>query len=127
MSLIQRVIGNASSADLEEIRTKIGPFLVENEKIVGGYRLVRDIITFTTERLIIVDVQGITGKKQSITSYPYSSVKWYSMESAGTLDLDSEIKLGVQQRSEPISLKFRKDTDLNPIYQQLSKYILRDN
>jgi hypothetical protein len=127
MSLLHRVMGNASLADFSEINEKINPFLVPGEEIVSGYKLIRDLIIFTTERLILIDILGISVKKQSITSYPYSSVKWYSMESAGTLDLDSEIKLGVQQEAMPISLKFRKDTDLNPIYQQLSKYILRDN
>ncbi|MGL4632778.1 MAG: PH domain-containing protein, partial [Leadbetterella sp.] len=79
------------------------------------------------ERLLIVDVQGITGSKISYQSIPYSSVKLFSMETAGTLDFDCEIKLIVQGLGLPLSLKFKKGTDLSPIYQLLSKYTLRDN
>jgi hypothetical protein len=85
------------------------------------------MVIFTTERVIKIDVQGVTGKKESYTSIPFSSVKWYSMESAGTFDLDSEIVLGVQGMTLPLALKFGKDSDLSKIYQLFSTYILRDN
>lgn len=127
MSLLQQLVGNATEATPEEIMQKVSGILIPNEQVVKGYNLLRDSIIFTNERLIIIDVQGLSGNKKSFTSYPYSSVKWYSMESAGTFDLDAEIKLGVQELTLPLSLKFKKGTDLNPVYQLLSVYILRDN
>lgn len=127
MSFFEELAGNATEANKEEITQKVHGVLVPNEVVVKGYKLLRDSIIFTNERLIIVDVQGLTGKKISITSYPYSSIKWYSMESAGVFDLDSEIKLGIQGLELPILLNFKKGTDLNPIYTLLSEYILRDN
>jgi Bacterial PH domain len=95
--------------------------------VVKAYRLVRDQIIFTSERLIIINVQGITGSKVSHLSVPYSSIKVFKMENAGTFDLDSEISLYIQGHSLPISLNFKKGSDLETIYRTLSTYILRDN
>lgn len=126
MSLLHNIMGNASEMNQSDAMQLISEFIVEGEEIVVAYKLIRDKIIFTTERLVLVDIQGITGSKVSFTSYAYSSIKSFTMESAGTFDLDCEIKLHAAGIGE-ISLKFSKGTDLKPIYKYLSKYILRDN
>ena len=50
----------------------------------------RDYIVFTSKRIIAVNVQGITGKKKDFTSLPFSKVQAFSLETAGTFDLDAE-------------------------------------
>ena len=127
MSLLNKLLGNAVAIDKEVARQKIAEFIVEKEEVIIGFQLIRDSIIFTSERLIMIDVQGITGSKVSYSSIPFSSIKWFSMESAGTLDLDSEIKLGVRSMDTPLSLKFKKGSDIKQIYQLLSIYTLRDN
>jgi Bacterial PH domain len=127
MSIFQKMMGNAVEVDPQTIQNEFQNILVNGETIVGGYKLLRDSIVFTTERLLIVNVQGITGSKISYQSIPYSSIKVFSMETAGSLDLDCEIKLFVQGLGFPVDLKFKKGTDLNPIYKILSTYTLRDN
>jgi Bacterial PH domain len=127
MSLLNKVLGNAVQADPAKYNQELATILLSNEQVTTAYELIRDRIIFTNERLILINVQGITGSKTSYTSYPYSSIKVYSMENAGTLDTDCEIKLYVQGITEPVSLSFKKGTDLNPIYRNLSEYILRDN
>jgi Bacterial PH domain len=128
MSIFQKMLGNAVLGDSETIQNEFQNILVNNENVVAGYKLLRDSIVFTNERLLIVNVQGLTGSKISYQSIPYSSIKVFSMETAGSLDFDCEIKLVVQGLAGfPISLKFKKGTDLNPIYKVLSTYTLRDN
>jgi Bacterial PH domain len=127
MSILNKILGNAVQSDSLALQEKHKDILVENESIVSGYKLIRDSIIFTTERLLLINVQGITGSKIEYKSIPYSSVKVFSMETAGTLDLDCEIKLHIHGLSLPIDLKFQKGTDLNPIYKVLSIYTLRDN
>ena len=51
------------------------PLLINNEEIIGCYKGVRDYVTFTTKRIISVNVQGITGKKKDFTSLPYSKIQ----------------------------------------------------
>ncbi len=127
MSVIQKLFGNAVEANKVDIALEFAEILVQGEDVIAGYKLFRDSIVFTSERLIKIDVQGLTGSKVSYESTPYSSIKVFSMETAGTLDMDCEIKLHVQGMGLPVSLKFRKGTNLNPIYKILSTYTLRDN
>ena len=67
--------------------------LIPGENIIGTYKGVRDYVVFTDKRVISVNVQGLTGKKQDFTSMPYSKITVFSVETAGTLDLDSELEM----------------------------------
>ena len=71
----------------------ITPLMVNGEEILSSYQTVRDGVVFTTKRIIAVNIQGITGKKKDITSLPYSKIQAFSVETAGTFDLDSELDL----------------------------------
>ncbi len=69
------------------------PLFVQGEQVVGVYKAIRDYVVFTNKRVISVNVQGITGKKKDFTTMPYSKVQAFSIETAGVLDLDSELDL----------------------------------
>lgn len=71
----------------------ITPLLVEGEQFIAEYQSIRDFVVFTTKRIIVANVQGITGKKKDFTSLPYAKIQVFSIETAGTLDLDSELEL----------------------------------
>ena len=71
----------------------IQPLLVQGETIISEYVAIRDFIVFTNKRIISVNVQGVTGKKKDFTSLPYSKIQAFSIETAGTLDLDSELEM----------------------------------
>ena len=61
--------------------------LLEGENVNAAFKLVRDIIVFTDKRLILVDKQGLTGKKTEIQSIPYKSISRFSVETATALTL----------------------------------------
>ena len=71
----------------------IAPILVANEEIIGSNQSIRDGVVFTDKRIISINIQGITGKKKDFTSLPYSKIQAFSVETAGTFDLDSELDL----------------------------------
>lgn len=71
----------------------IAPLLVDGEVHIGSYQSIRDGVVFTNKRIIAINVQGITGKKKDFTSLPYSKIQAFSVETAGTFDLDSELDL----------------------------------
>ena len=48
---------------------------------------------FTNKRLILIDIQGLTGSKAEYKSLPYKNISRFSLESAGTFDLDAELKI----------------------------------
>lgn len=86
---------------------RVLPMLARNEEILDSYKSMRDGVVFTTKRLISVNVQGLTGKKVDYTSIPYSKIGMYSVETAGALDLDSELTLIVSGIKTPILFEFR--------------------
>ena len=73
--------------------SSIDPLLIPEEEVIGCYKTVRDSIVFTDRRIIAINVQGLTGKRKDFTSLPYSKIQLYSVETAGIIDLDSELHL----------------------------------
>ena len=71
----------------------ITPMFIPGEQIIQSFRGIRDGVVFTNKRIFAINVQGITGKKKDFTSLPYSKIQAYSVETAGVLDLDSELEL----------------------------------
>lgn len=89
---------NASFLKLKPVSDRdfadmISPMFVPGEQIVQSFRGIRDGVVFTNKRIFTINVQGITGKKKDFTSLPYSKIQAYSVETAGVLDLDSELDL----------------------------------
>lgn len=84
----------------------------------------RDSVTFTNLRIIVVDRQGMSGKKVRTSSYPYSKIAWFSTETAGTIDLDAELDVKIHGEQMPTKLRFAKGTDLSPIARALALKIL---
>lgn len=76
--------------------TRIGDvaaLLVPGERVISSYTALRDYVVFTDKRVISVNVQGITGKKKDYTSLIYNKISAFSVETAGVLDLDSELEI----------------------------------
>lgn len=69
MGLLNALLGNAGVVGSEELTQEYGNILTEGESVEIGFKLVRDVFIFTDKRLILVDKQGITGKKLSICLY----------------------------------------------------------
>ena len=87
---------NASFFKLKENNEyagRVADLLLPGEDVVGAFKAMRDGVVFTNKRIIAVNVQGITGSKKDFTSLPYSKVVAFSVETAGTFDLDAELDL----------------------------------
>src|SRR5687768_11792946 len=93
MGLLDGLLGNASAIPTEVAQEKFGHLIIHKETIDSAYVLIRDYIIFTSKRLILVDVQGMTGSKIEYQSIPYRSIIRFSIESAGHMDLDADLKL----------------------------------
>lgn len=95
MGIFSAILGNAGSVSQEDLIKKYGQLLTANEEIEMGFKLIRDTFIFTNKRLILVDVQGITGSKTEYKSIGYKSITRFSVETAGTFDLDAELKIWI--------------------------------
>jgi hypothetical protein len=125
MGLLSGILGNASEISIEKLQKEYGLLLLDNENIEVGFKLVRDTFMFTNKRLILVDKQGITGRKTEYFSVSYSSISKFSVETAGTFDLDAELKIWVSSESSPsISKKFNKSVNVYDVQKILAKHVL---
>ena len=87
--------------------------LIEGEDVQAAYKLVRDMFVFTDKRLIVMDKQGMTGKKVSYLTVPYGSIVSFAKESAGHFDLESELKIWIRGQSDPLAFEFKKDSSID--------------
>lgn len=126
MGLLDGLMGNATKADISEVEKELEAIITENEKVELAFKLVRDLIVFTNTRLILIDKQGMTGKKVEYLSIPYKSISRFSIETAGHFDLDAELKIWISSAIEPtISKQFRKDKSIYDIQKALASYIAK--
>lgn len=117
---------NASYLKLMEVDTAKGArqvegMLIPGESVVACFKGVRDSVVFTNKRVIAINVQGITGKKTDYTSLPYSKVQAFSIETAGLVDLDSELHLWFSSVGM-VRFEFSRGVDVK----RLSTYIADD-
>jgi hypothetical protein len=119
------MLGNASKIDLDDLRGDFAQVLAPNERVEHAYRLIRDYFVFTDKRLVVVNIQGVTGSKKEYHSIPYKSVTHFSIETGGTLDLDAELKIWISSASEPFAQKFNKRLSIYEVQSVLASYVLK--
>ncbi len=126
MGIFSALIGNAGSIDREKLEKEYSKLLTDDEQIELGFKLIRDTFIFTTKRMIMIDVQGVTGNKVEYFSVPYRSISRFSIESAGTFDLDAELKIWISSEQNPsISKKFNRSVDVYEVQKVLAHYVLK--
>jgi len=125
MGLFNKLLGNASEVSSEKLNEKYGRLLVDDEKIELGFTLFRDIFMFTNKRLILVDIQGLTGSKIEYKSLPYKNISRFSLETSGTFDLDAELKIWISSEDTPsVSKKFNKSIDVYEVQRYLANKVM---
>jgi len=106
-----------------EIRQEVYALLVSREEIVCAYKTIRDQVIFTNRRILVVNVQGLVGKKVGYFSYPYSKVQFYGVQTAGLLDIDSELMLSFSNGAL-LTFDFKAKVDIRKLCAIISEYIL---
>ncbi len=114
---------NLKLIDNSQVRSEVVDFLQTDEAIVQSFMTVRDQVIFTNKRIFVVNVQGITGKKVSYFSYPYSKVQYFGVETAGVMDIDSELSLAFTN-GVVLQFDFKSHVDIKGICTMISKFIL---
>ena len=125
MSIMSGLFGNASEVDAKELEADFAEILIPEENVERVYKVMRDMFVFTNKRLVIVDRQGVTGRKVEYLTIPYKSITRFAKENAGTFDIDAELKIWISGDSSPIVRSFRDDASLHDIYRLLSIGVLR--
>ncbi len=124
MGIFSGLIGNAAETDIDDVKKDYGKLLGSKEQVIQAYKWVRDLLIFTDYRLILVDIQGATGKKVDYHSIPYKSIRHFAVESTGHFDLEAELKIWVAGLgAEPLVYTFSKDADVYRVQALLAECV----
>lgn len=90
-----------------------------------AFQTVRDQLVFTNKRIISIDVQGLTGKRKSFGSMPYSKVQYFSVQTPGFVEIfpDSELFL-MFTNGFTAKFEFKGNVDIGFIGRMISQYVL---
>lgn len=108
---------------IEKMLEPINSFLLDGETVFAVFKSVRDQLVFSTKRIIAANVQGITGSKVDYTSIPYNKIQTFSVETAGTLDLDCEIQVYLSSVGR-VTFDIKGNFDIVSFNKMISTYVL---
>jgi hypothetical protein len=125
MGIFSALLGNAGSVNQEDLIKQYGQLLIDGETVELGFKLIRDTFIFTSKRLILIEKQGITGSKVEYKSIAYKSITRFSIETAGTFELDAELKIWVSSELNPSVVKqFNRSVNVYDVQKVLAYHIL---
>jgi hypothetical protein len=124
MGMLDNLVGSATEISPTHFDSSFAQILAEGERVEKVFLLFRDFFVFTNLRMVLVDKQGLTGKKVEYHSVPYRSITHFAIETAGSWDLDAELKIWVSGSRSPIRKKFNKKLNVYQLQSVLAGYVL---
>jgi hypothetical protein len=118
------MFGNAHTVDPSQAQQDYARLLGAGEQVQAAYQLVRDVILFTDRRLILVDKQGITGRKVEYLSIPYRSILYFSVTTEGHLMAEARMHIWVDGMKDPIEKEFNNRVDIYQVQGILSAFVV---
>jgi hypothetical protein len=125
MGLLSGLLGNAAEADVADIEKNLEEILAADERVERAFQLVRDLLIFTNRRFILVDRQGLTGKKTTYHSIPYRAITNFAVETAGHFDLESELTIWISGQPTPVRKQFTRGRTIFEVQKALATYVGR--
>ena len=121
----QNSVFNLKPIDTASVRNEVNGLLINGEEILCAFQTIRDQLVFTNKRIISIDVQGITGKRKSFATMPYSKIQFFSIQTPGFIELfpDSELYL-VFSSGFTAKFEFKGQVDIGTIGRIISEYVL---
>ena len=121
----QDSVFNLKPISNDEVRGEVDGLLIADEKVEFAFKTIRDQLVFTNKRIISIDVQGITGKRKSFATMPYSKIQYFSIQTPGFMELFPDSELFVMF-TNGFTAKFevKGAVDIGKIGRMLSEYVL---
>lgn len=125
MGIFTGVSKSTGSSEARKFSSDYGQLLVDGEIIEVGFVILRDTFLFTNKRLILVDIQGISGKQIEYFSIPYSNITKFSVQTGESFDLNAELKLWIGSDTIPLEKRFNKDINIYEVQKVLASHVLK--
>jgi hypothetical protein len=125
MGLFSGDIKNTGSSETKKFYSDFKQLLVDGEIIEAGFLVVRDTFLFTNKRLLLVDIQGVSGRQIEYLSIPYSKITKFSIQTGESFDLNAELKIWIGSDTIPLEKKFNKDLSIYEVQKVLANHVLK--
>jgi hypothetical protein len=112
------------SAELKRYNTEYRQLLIDGEIIEAGFAVNRDTFLFTNRRLVLVNVQGLSGRKIEYLSIPYGRITRFSIETGASFDPDAELMIWIGGETIPMEKKFNKEVNVYELQKVLASHVL---
>ena len=121
----QNSVFNLKPIDPNAVRAEVQGLLVQNEGIIYAFQTIRDQVIFTNKRIIAIDVQGLTGKRKSYATMPYSKIQYFAIQTPGFMEIfpDSELFL-MFANGFTATFEFKGQVDIGMIGRMISDFVL---
>ena len=120
----QNSVWNLKPIGVDSVKEAVNALLIDGESVEMAFQTIRDQLIFTNKRIIAVDVQGLTGKRKSFSTMPYSKIQYFSVQTAGW-EINSDSELFVMFSNEfTAKFEFKGNVDIGRIGRIISKYVL---
>ena len=116
---------NLKPIEESEVRPDVKELFIEGEEIIESFKTVRDQVIFTNKRIISIDVQGITGKRKSYSTLPYSTIQFFEVQTQGFLEIFPDSELFIQYANGfTAQFEFKGKVDIRRIGRMISNFVL---
>ena len=125
MGLFTGVTKSTVSVETKKNYSDYGQLLVDGEIIEVVFIVLRDTFLFTNKRLILVDIQGISGRQIEYLSIPYHNIMKFSVQTGSSFDPDAELKLWIGSDTIPLEKRFNKEVSVYEVQKILASHVLK--
>ena len=121
----QDSVWNLKPIRVDAVKGEVNGLLIGGEEVVMAFQTIRDQLIFTNKRIIAVDVQGITGKRKSFSTMPYSKIQYFSIQTPGFAELIPDSELFIMfSNTFTAKFEFKGGVDIGKIGRMISEYVL---
>lgn len=125
ISFNKNSVWNLRQIPIEGVRNEVNGLLIQGEVAVMAFQTVRDQLVFTNKRIISIDVQGVTGKRKSYGSMPYSKIQYFAIQTAGFIEIFPDTELFIMfTNGYTAEFEFKGNVDIGYIGRMISQYVL---
>ena len=122
----QNSVMNLKPISIDAVRSDVLGLLINGEEIAMAFQSVRDQLVFTNKRIISIDVQGLTGKRKSFSTMPYSKIQYFSIQTPGFAEMFPDCELFVMfSNTFTAKFEFKGNVDIGLIGRMISEYVLQ--
>lgn len=125
ISFNQNSVFNLKPIEIDKVREEVRGLLIPGEEAVLAFQTIRDQLLFTNKRIISIDVQGITGRRKSFSSLPYSKIQYFAIQTPGFAELFPDSELFIMfSNTFTAKFEFKGKVDIGMIGRMISQYVL---